>query len=304
MSLSLSPHRTLPHTTMLCRSSTPLTLTILRISNSHRRNSSKPSSKVRASTRSIAGARRPSIVLPTTPISPFSIPEMVTPFFTFLTAATACSYATWMPPTAGSAPHDQISVHSFRAQPNHARSANSFRIPTPTDTCPRTRSLPPPLPLRAIPHFHAPTPSFNATRGTIPSPTSNTTFGIFCPLPSFTTQSRIGSGTPKPDTSHRPFPQRRLLQRSRIVHTQANLPPPPGARPLPTGPRLLPTTSAPPNAIPSLSLPEPYPFVPRAPWMMEGDARTGDEADADWRTAMEVLFPPTVAPLPAWRQAQ
>jgi hypothetical protein len=50
--------------------------------------------------------------------------------------------------------------------------------------------------------------------------------------------------------------------------------------------------------------PSPTPLVPRAPWMMEGDARTDDEADVDWRTAMEVLFPPTVAPLPARRQTQ
>ncbi len=80
--------------------------------------------------------------------------------------------------------------------------------------------------------------------------------------------------------------------------------PPPGARPLSTGTRLLPTTPTPPNVTPSLHLPESYPLVPRAPWMLEGDARTDDEADTDWRTAMEVLFPPTVAPLPAWRQAQ
>jgi hypothetical protein len=77
-------------------------------------------------------------------------------------------------------------------------------------------------------------------------------------------------------------------------------PPAPGARPLPI-------TSVHPDASSSSSVPKHYPLVPRAPWMLEGDAWTDDEVDADWRTAMEVLFPPTIAPtppLPAWRQAQ
>ncbi len=78
--------------------------------------------------------------------------------------------------------------------------------------------------------------------------------------------------------------------------------PVPGARPLPTGLRPLPTTtSVHANASSSSSVPATYPLVPRAPWMMEGDARTDVEADADWRTAMEVLFPPTATPAPPYQ---
>jgi hypothetical protein len=51
--------------------------------------------------------------------------------------------------------------------------------------------------------------------------------------------------------------------------------------------------------------PADYPLVPRAAWMLEGDPRTDAEADADWRVAMQRLFPSEFAPpLPAWRQAQ
>jgi hypothetical protein len=95
-----------------------------------------------------------------------------------------------------------------------------------------------------------------------------------------------------PETGHTPPPQPALTDEfsSSSIAT-------PGARPLPTGPRPLPT----------VSVPDSYPLVPRAPWMLEADTRTDVEADADWRKAMERLFPPTMAPpppLPAWRQAQ
>jgi hypothetical protein len=51
--------------------------------------------------------------------------------------------------------------------------------------------------------------------------------------------------------------------------------------------------------------PADYPLVPRAAWMREDDPRTDAEADADWRIAMQRLFPSEYAPpLPAWRQAQ
>jgi hypothetical protein len=90
-------------------------------------------------------------------------------------------------------------------------------------------------------------------------------------------------------------------------HEQTQTPPVSGARPLPTGPRPLPTTSVPADASPSSSITAHYLLVPRATWMMDGDAWTDADADAAWRTATESLFPPIAEsnpPLPAWRQAQ
>jgi hypothetical protein len=63
-------------------------------------------------------------------------------------------------------------------------------------------------------------------------------------------------------------------------------------------------SSSVPSRLPS-NPPADYPLVPRAAWMREDDPRTDAEADADWRAAMQRLFPSEFAPpLPAWRQAQ
>jgi hypothetical protein len=81
--------------------------------------------------------------------------------------------------------------------------------------------------------------------------------GFCCPLQSFTTQSKIGNGTPKPVTSHRPSPHRNSLPRSRIAHTQPNLFSPRAHALCPPAHALCPPLQRRPT--PPLSLPYPSP---------------------------------------------
>jgi hypothetical protein len=108
-----------------------------------------------------------------------------------------------------------------------------------------------------------------------------------------------------PETGHTPPVLADELTSSSVYTPTSVIP---GARPQPTGLRLLPTLSKHTPASLSPPIPANYPLVLRAPWwMLEDDPRSDAEADADWRAAMERLFPPTPAPappLPAWRQAQ